>query len=188
MKVEYKDFKIKVVICRPDCHNFEMWKLLLILVVIKYNMLVFENARFTPQRFKIKYRILEYFNQTLHLIGGIMQGLGPHRILGPRRVLDPHRILGPPRVLGSHSILCPPRVLGPPRILGLHRVLASPRVLGPHWILDPPRVVGPPKILGPHRIPGPPRVLDPGFSEGPGSRFSVMPIDLHYNHRIKHLL
>ena len=135
MKVEYKDFKIKVVICRPDCHNFEMWKLLLILVVIKYNMLVFENARFTPQRFKIKYRILEYFNQTLHLIGGIMQGLGPHRILGPRRVLDPHRILGPPRVLGSHSILCPPRVLLGSWVFIESWVLQGSWVLIGSWIL-----------------------------------------------------
>ena len=60
-----------------------MRKILVILVVIKYNMLVLENARFTPQKFEIKYRILEYFNQTLHLIGGIIRVLDPRRVLGP---------------------------------------------------------------------------------------------------------
>ena len=39
-----------------------MWKLLVMIVAIKYNMLILENARLNPQRFKIKYRILEYIN------------------------------------------------------------------------------------------------------------------------------
>ena len=80
-----------------------MWKLLVTLVVIKYNMLVLDNARFTPQRFYIKYRILEYFNQTLYLIGGIIPVLGPPRVLGPPKVLGPHRVLGSHRVLGFGS-------------------------------------------------------------------------------------
>ena len=36
-------------------------------------------------------RILEYFNQTLDLIGGVI------------RVLDPPRVLGPPSVQGTGS-------------------------------------------------------------------------------------
>ena len=91
-------------------------------------MLVLENARFTTQRFYIKYIILEYFNLTLHLIGGIIRVLGHHMVLGP------HMALGPPRVL-------------------------SPRM-----------------VLGPHRVQGPHRVLGPEFSQGPGSRYSGMPV------------
>ena len=69
-------------------------RLLVILVVIKCNMLVLDNARFTPQRFQIKYRVLEYCNQTLYLIGGIIRVLGPCRVVGPHKVLDPCWVLG----------------------------------------------------------------------------------------------
>ena len=112
-----------------------MWKLLVILAVIKYNMLVF-GKWFTPQRFQITYRILEHFQQILYLTGRIIRVWGPSRVLGPHKVLGPHRVLGPPRVLGTH------RVLGPPRVLGLHRILG------------------------------------PRYSQGPGSRFSGMPLFL----------
>ena len=57
--------------------------------------------------------MLEYFNQTLYLIGRIIWILGPHRILGPSRVLGPHRFLGPHRVLGPHRFLGPHRALVP---------------------------------------------------------------------------
>ena len=72
-----------------------------------HNMFVF-----TPQRFYIKNRILEYFNQTLYLIERITRVLGPHKTLGLPRVLGPLKVLSPPRVMS------PPRVLGPPRALG----------------------------------------------------------------------
>ena len=45
----------------------------------------------------MKYRILECSNQTLHLIGRIIQVLGPRKGLGPYRVL----VLGPLTVLVS---------------------------------------------------------------------------------------
>ena len=49
MKAEYPDFKTKkVVICHSLCHNLEMWKLLVILAVIKYNMLVFRKCQVYP--------------------------------------------------------------------------------------------------------------------------------------------
>ena len=107
-----------------------------------------------PLRFQIKYRILEYFNQKLYLIGRIIQTLGPPRILGL------------PKALGPHRVLCSLR------FLDLHRVLGLPRVLGPHRVLSPPRVLGPHMVLGPHRVLCPPRVLGPGSSQDPGSRFS----------------
>ena len=54
----------------------------------------------------LEYRILEYFNQTLYLIGGIIRVLGPRRVLGPHGVLVPHRVLGPLRVLGPDFQVC----------------------------------------------------------------------------------
>ena len=94
-----------------------MWKLLVILPVIKYSMLVFRKCQVYPSEILDKHRILEYFNQTLHLIGSIIWVLGPSRVLGFCRVLGPRRVLGPPRVPG------PPRILDPHRGLGPHRVL-----------------------------------------------------------------
>ena len=68
-----------------------MWKLLVILDVIKHKILVLENVY--PSEVLDKYRNLDYFNQTLHLIGRIVP------VLGPLRELGLHKILSPPRVL-----------------------------------------------------------------------------------------
>ena len=54
----------------------------------------------------------EYFNQTLYLVGGIIQVLGPHRVLHPYRVLGRHRVLAPLEVLDLHKVLGTHRVLG----------------------------------------------------------------------------
>ena len=99
--------------------TLEMWKLLVILAVIKYTICLFlEYARFTPQRFYIKNRILEYSNQTLYLIERITRVLGPNKALGLPRVLGPLKVLSLPRVMSPPRVLDPPRVLGPYRVLG----------------------------------------------------------------------
>ena len=72
-----------------------MLKLLFVLDVIEYNRLVLENARFIPQRFQIKYRILDHFNQKLYLIGGVIWVLYIPRVLSPHWVLGSRRVLGP---------------------------------------------------------------------------------------------
>ena len=77
-----------------------MWKLLVILPVIKYSMLVFRKCQVYPSEILDKHRILEYFNQTLHLIGSIIWVLGPSKVLGFCRVLGPRRVLGFRRVQG----------------------------------------------------------------------------------------
>ena len=89
-----------------------MWKLLVILAVIKYNMLVFRKCQVLDKMW-----ILKHFNQTLYLTGTMIRVLGPPRLLGPWSVLGPSRVLGPHRLLG------PPRILGPDRVLGTRRVL-----------------------------------------------------------------
>ena len=49
----------------------------------------FKKFQVYPSEVLDKYRILEYFKQTLYLIGGTI------RVLGPRRVLGRHKVLGP---------------------------------------------------------------------------------------------
>ena len=75
-----------------------MWKLLVILAVIKYNMLVFRKCQVLDKMW-----ILKHFNQTLYLTGTIIRVLGPPRLLGPPRILGRDRVLGTRRVLGPGS-------------------------------------------------------------------------------------
>ena len=80
-----------------------MWKLIVILLVIRHDMLVLENARLTSQRL----HILEYLNQPLYLLRGVIRVLvgswiligswvlASYRVLGCHRVLDPGSFQGP---------------------------------------------------------------------------------------------
>ena len=78
-----------------------MWKLLVILVFIKCNVLGLVSDKY---RIKVsdKYRILEYFNQALYLIEGIIRVLCPRRVLGCHRFLGLYRFLGPHKVVDSY--------------------------------------------------------------------------------------
>ena len=94
----------KVVNCHSLCHNLEMWKFLVILAVIKYSMLVFRKCQVYPQRFQIKYRILEHFNQTLYLIEKIIQVLV---LLGSWVLIGSWVFVGLWVLIGSRILLGP---------------------------------------------------------------------------------
>ena len=62
----------------------------------------FRKCQVYPSEVSDKYRILEYFNQALYLIEGIIRILCPRRVLGCHRVLGLYRVLGPHRVVDSY--------------------------------------------------------------------------------------
>ena len=68
--------------------------------------------------------------------------------------------------------------MGRRRILGLHKVLGRSGPLGPHRVLGLHRFVSPHKVLGSPWVLGTHRGMSPGFSQGSGSRFSDMPVEV----------